>query len=151
MSHSTLIVGQSLTDRWATFFIFKHHDDRVGMDLTFACACKTIMDFIMTDEEKQNDFRTRRNRFIYESDTMTSLIARARKKGRMREVIEHSLVHDHDVEEGTTFSIDAEVVGFNGTSVLMRLKAVAEQGVSALQYFSEEEFQKRFVIHEQHH
>ena len=64
MSHSTLIVGQSLTDRWATFFIFKHHDDRVGMDLTFACACKTIMDFIMTDEEKQNDFRTRRNRFI---------------------------------------------------------------------------------------
>ena len=84
----------------------------------------------------------------YEKDTMASLIARARKKGRVREIIEHSLAHDHDAEEGTMFSIDAEVVGTNGTSVLMRLRAVAEQGVDCLQFFSEEEFQKRFT-HEQ--
>jgi len=132
--------GDKLDDRWATFYCYEQ-DGAV-----YACACAVIMDTLMNDEEKQLDFKTRRDRYAFEKNKMVELISRARKKGKMKEVIEKSLRYEG--HEGDTFTNKAEVIGYTGTSVLMRLFAVTDNGVDCLQYFAEDEFKKRFR-HEQ--
>ncbi len=128
--------GDKLTDRWATFYVYEHE----GKSLS--CACAVIMNTLMSDEQKLEDMRTRKDRYAFEKNKIVELISRARKKGRMREVIEKSLAHDG--LEGDMFTMEAEVIGLSGTSVLVRLSAVTGQGIDAWQYFDKDEFQKRF-------
>ena len=99
----------------------------------------------MNDEEKLNDFRTRKDRYAFDGNTIKSLLERARKKGRMQEMVQRSLRHEN-IEEGVMYVSSAKIIGVNGTSVLMELYAVADQGVDCLQYFAQDEFQKRFVV-----
>lgn len=111
--------------------------------MVYAIACQVLYDTIMSDEQKQADLKTRKDRYFFEKNKVVELIMKARKKGRMKEVIEKSLRHEGF--EGDMHNLKAEVAGANGTSTLMKLKAVTDQGVDCWQYFSEDEFKKRFL------
>lgn len=89
--------GDTLKDRWATFYVYEH-DGR-----SLACACQVIMDTIMNDEQQLQDLRTRKDRYAFDKNKIVELVSRARKKGRVRELIERSLAHDG--LEGDTFML----------------------------------------------
>lgn len=97
----------------------------------------------MMDDEKMHDIRTRKDRFAFDKNRIVELMSRARKKGRINEVLYKSM-KDNGFE-GDMRMMDAEVIGMNGTSVLMKLSAVTHHGLDAWQYFNEEDFQKRFI------
>lgn len=140
METQTLSIDTRLNDRWSTFYVFKHND------LRYACVCQVIYDTCMNDEEKLADFKTRKDRYAFDNAKLASLIERARKSNkRMQELIRLSNVYMHEAEEGSTFCIDAKVVDIQGTSVQMFLTAVSAHGVDCTQWFSEEEFGKRFL------
>lgn len=61
------------------------------------------MDTIMNDEQQLQDLRTRKDRYAFDKNKIVELVSRARKKGRVRELIERSLAHDG--LEGDTFML----------------------------------------------
>jgi len=130
-------IGEMVIDRWATFYVFQHKD------VTYRCACQVLMNALMNDDEKMNDIRTRMDRYAFDGKMIASLLNRARKKGKMREVMEKSILHEA-AEEGTMLSTKAKIIGSHGDSVLMELYAVTDRGIDCLQYFEKSEFQKRF-------
>lgn len=131
------MIGDRFKDRWATLYLFEHEGS------IFSCACQVLMDTIMMDDEKMHDIRTRKDRFAFDKNRIVELMSRARKKGRINEVLYKSM-KDNGFE-GDMRMMDAEVIGMNGTSVLMKLSAVTHHGLDAWQYFNEEDFQKRFI------
>jgi hypothetical protein len=140
MQTQALSIGTRLNDRWSTFYVYKYND------LRYACACEIIHDVCMNDEEKLADFKTRKDRYAFDNAKLVSLIERARKSNkRMQELIRLSNVYMHEAEEGIMFCIDAKIVDVQGTSVQMFLTAVSAHGVDCTQWFSEDEFGKRFL------
>lgn len=156
-----LVLGERLIDRWAAFYVYVHNGSR------FAIAFEVLYGLLMNDEEKQLDFKKRldfgKDAYAFETEKAAFLLDRARKKdekslsrmrkagenlaafrGVMTEVVTRSFIHHKEEEEGVTFITEAQVVMTQGTSVMMQLYAVSEQGIDCWQWFSKENFEKRF-------
>lgn len=130
-------IGDRLNDRWSTFYVFSHKKER------YSIACDVLFLTIMADDEKRKHI-LQEDRYCFDTAKALSLVQRAQKKGRMQEVLERSDLYSGSLEDGATYNYVSSVIEVRETSICMRLKAVTRQGVDCTQWFSKEEFKKRF-------
>lgn len=145
---SDLSIGDRLTDRWATLYIFEHDDIR------YAVACEVVNNIVMNDDEKLQDFKERKkDAYAWNQTKIKSLVERAKKRNdKLGLLLQFSLYfthllsfYDESIVNGSFITIDASVFDIRKTSVQMRLSQVSDHGRSCLQWFDEKDMRERFV------